>query len=78
MTASRPYIKLKYIIMYISVCISVYHMKRETRIAQSEHNVSPIATVEGMANENETSMTSNEIVAILNILEHRTARRLEG
>ena len=36
--------------------------------AQSEHNVSPIATVEGVANYNGTSVTSNEFDAILNIL----------
>ena len=40
-----------------------------TRIAQSEHNVSPFATVEGVANKNGTSVTSNEFDAILNILE---------
>ena len=41
--------------------------KIKTRIAQSEHNVSPIATGERVANQNGTSVTSKEF-DILNIL----------
>ena len=46
---------------------SSYSAKELTRIAQFEHKVSPIATVEWVANWNETSVTSNEF-DILNYL----------
>ena len=41
-----------------------------TRIAQSERNISPIASVEGVAIEKRTSVILNEFDAILNILEN--------
>ena len=48
---------------------NIYITYNITRIVHSEHKVSPIATVEGVANCNGTSVTSNEFDAILNILE---------
>ena len=46
--------RTRFLTLVSSVCIYVYFLnrnvhKKKTRIVQSEHNVSPIATVEGVA-----------------------------